>query len=279
MERRSLGVGLMVMASSLFLLAGTASAHPNGSPTSTCVVNSLPSFMDQGEFATNSSVADIIQVGCNPEFAGQTVKITDQELSARCHGKLSWSVPFPYKPVTGATIAKVTLDNHGNATVIAWGGPGCAPGETLVAAHLEEAPYTTVTTPFAIALGKETTEGVEAIPSSLIEDDVTSSVATIVQVEFPPVYAEQYVEVTAEQLYQRCLIKPHLVWVGPDEKVLNKSGEGTKVQLDNSGNAFVVLLGGGSCASGPSEIEASLVKAPYTTKTATFTVKPPEAIW
>ena len=37
-----------------------------------------------------------------------------------------------------------------------------------------------------------------------------------------------------------------------------------------------MLLGGGSCASGPSEIEASLESAPYTTYTTTFTILPPQ---
>jgi hypothetical protein len=278
MKRFSLGAGLAVLATSLFMLVGSGTAL--AVPSTTCVVKSLPSFMDQGEFGTASTVADIIQVGCNPEFAGQTVKITDQELQSRCRGDISWSLPFPYKPVVGTpTIGKVKLDNHGNATVVVWGGEGCAAGETIVAVHLEAAPYTTVTTPFTIVPGEETPEGVTALPSSLVESDVNSSVATIVQVEFPSVYAEHLVRVSAEQLFARCLIKPHLMWIGPDETVLTPSGESATVKLDNSGNAFVVLLGGGSCASGPSEIEASLLAAPYTTKSTTFTVTSPTLLW
>src|SRR5437868_6587382 len=45
-----------------------------------CKVFSLPSFVDQGEFTTHSSVADIVRVGCEPEFAGQTVQIRDNQL-------------------------------------------------------------------------------------------------------------------------------------------------------------------------------------------------------
>jgi len=51
--------------------------------------------------------------------------------------------------------------------------------------------------------------------------------------------------------------------------------EETTVTLDDDGNAFVVLLGGASCAAGTSLIEAGLEVAPYTTYTTTFTVEAP----
>jgi hypothetical protein len=47
------------------------------------------------------------------------------------------------------------------------------------------------------------------------------------------------------------------------------------VRLDNNGNAFVLILAEESCASGSSLIEASLVKAPYTTYTTEFTIESP----
>jgi hypothetical protein len=252
-------------------------AHIAGAfPSAACKVRAMPpAFIAQGEFASASSVADIVQVSCNPEFAGQAVKISAQELYSRCQHHVSWSLPYPYKPEAGPSF-EVTLDGAGNAAAVVWGGPSCAPGESLVSAHLEEAPYTTVTTSFTVLPGAESEPGVTATAANFTEDNVTSSVATIVQVEFPSVYAERFVDISAEQLYSRCQIKPHLIWVGPDDKVLAASAEGvTKVKLDNSGNAFVVLLGGASCAAGTSEIEASLEQAPYTTYTTTFTIEPP----
>jgi len=57
-----------------------------------------------------------------------------------------------------------------------------------------------------------------------------------------------------------------------------REGESQELQLDNSGNAFVVLYGNVSCASGSSLIEASLTSAPYTTYTTEFTVKSPETL-
>ena len=44
----------------------------------------------------------------------------------------------------------------------------------------------------------------------------------------------------------------------------------------NDGNAFAVLFGNYSCASGSSMIEASLENAPYTTYTTDFTIEPPQ---
>jgi len=114
------------------------------------------------------------------------------------------------------------------------------------------------------------------LSSSQVEDDTYSGVTTIVQVEFPAVYAEKNVVISAEQLYDSCQLWPHLVWWGPTKKLVGYHAETVKVKLDDDGNAFVVLVGAFSCAAGPSEIEASLEIAPYKTYTTTFTVLPPE---
>ena len=47
------------------------------------------------------------------------------------------------------------------------------------------------------------------------------------------------------------------------------------MQLDNDGNATVIVLGGPSCAAGESLISAHMEAAPYTTATTGFTVLPP----
>jgi hypothetical protein len=173
----------------------------------------------------------------------------------------------------------VQLDDDGNATVAIWGGPSCASGESLVSAHLEEAPYTTVTTAFTVVAPKVTTPGVTTLvpnwSSSQVENDTDSTVATIVQVEFPAVYAEKDVNISAEQLFDSCQLAPHVIWIGPNLKTVSAK-ESVKVKLDDDGNAFVVLFGYASCAAGPSEIEASLEVAPYTTYSTIFTVIPPE---
>jgi hypothetical protein len=290
MERRNLMAGLMVLVISSFLLAGTAFAHKTPTtgktgktdPASTCIVRSIPTFVAQGEFATASSVADIVEVECESIYAEHFVKISSQELFNSCADKLYWVQPnISFQE--GASISKVKLDDDGNALVAVWGGPSCASiTESLISAHLEEAPYETFTTAFSVLAPKPTTPGVTALTpnlkSSQVEDDTESSVATIIDVEFPPVDAERFVHISAEQLWARCQLAPHLQWALPDFKpgVVPTEAETIKVQLDNDGNAFVVLFGGESCASGPSEIEASLEVAPYTTYKTEFTVLPPQ---
>jgi hypothetical protein len=297
MERRLVLI-VAVLATSLVAFAGTASAHAThhkqanepggGGKPETCVVHALPSsFMDQGEFGTASSIADVIEVECEPVYAEHHVTISANELFSRCDRQLNW-LPLGGSGHAAREAPSVTvqLDNAGNATVVVLGGPSCAAGESLIAAHLTEAPFTTVTTGFTVLPPRVTEPGVFATPSTKVEDENTSSVATIVQVEFPPVFAEETVNINASQLYARCHNAPKLAWIrpvteseGPGEfnrvYVVSTGEEVTGVQLDNDGNAFVVLFGETSCAAGTSLIEASLEHAPYTTYTTNFTIEPP----
>jgi len=296
MERRSLLAGLAVLVVCMASLAGTASARtlnakkPAGELDPTCIITSQPSFVDQGEFTTSSSVADIVEVSCNPEFGFPSVKLSDEELFSRCKDSMSWSEAPVFEPTEGPT-TKIKLDGGGNGSAVLWAGPGCASGETLVSAHLEVAPFTTVTTNFEVLPPKVTEPGVYVLPPTSVEDNVESSVETIVEVEFPSVYAEQFVNISDEQLFARCGLAPKVEWIGPDEDLISPApvgdeaddvddpigSESVSVQLDNDGNAFVVLFGGPSCASGGTEIEASLESAPYTTYTTEFTVQAPAA--
>src|SRR5438876_1085703 len=132
MERRNLLAGLVVLALSLFVLSGTALAHsthhkkakpragsdPGSSAPETCVVKALPSsFMDQGEFGSASSVADIIEVECEEVYAEKFVRISANELFSRCDKKLYWRTPYNPKLSTGPSFS-VELDNDGNATAV-----------------------------------------------------------------------------------------------------------------------------------------------------------------
>jgi len=178
----------------------------------------------------------------------------------------------------------VRLDNDGNATVVLLGGPSCAAGESLITAHMESAPYLSATTAFTVLPPRDGEPGVTATPSVKVEGEVYSDVATIIQVTFPPVFAEQRVNINAAQLFARCRHAPRLVWLSMSQTGVHDGNGGivseaereeTTVTLDDDGNAFVVLLGGASCAAGTSLIEASLEEAPYTTYTTTFTVEAP----
>lgn len=236
-------------------------------------MHSLPSFVESGEFATASSAADIVQVECDPVFAHQTVTLTADELNSRCIGGISWSTPFPYSPVPGPSYT-VLLDDDGNATAAIWAGPLCAAGTSLISAHLNTAPFTTATTTFTLLPPQDTPPGVYALPSSEVEDSTTSSVATVIYVEFPSVFAEQLVRIRSGELFSRCLFVPKLLWVGAD-RFVTAAGDNATVQLDNNGNAFVFALGGVSCAPGTSLIEASQLSPPYTTYTTYFTILSP----
>jgi hypothetical protein len=289
MERRNLLAGLAVLALSLFMLSGTAFAHAthhkkakprDTGSAETCVVHALPNaFMDQGEFGNASSVADVVEVECEEVYAEQYVRISANELYNRCAQKLYWRTPYITEGgfTTGPSF-RVRLDNDGNATAIVIGGPSCAAGESLIAAHLEEPPYSTVTTGFTVLPPRPTTPGVFATPANKVEGEEYSDVATIVQVEFPPVFAEEPVNVNSNEFFSRCHNQPKteaIIMVDGHPVVIHHIEEGT-LTLDNDGNAFAVLIGNSSCAAGTSVIEASLENAPYTTYTTEFTIEPPQ---
>jgi hypothetical protein len=302
MERRNLLAGLAVLALGLCMLSGSAFAHTThhkkatplsgpgggGGKAETCVVHALPaSFMDQGEFGSASSIADIVEVECEPVFAEQTVTISANELFSRCDKKLYWRTPHIEREAVAQSIPTglksgpnftVELDNAGNATAVVIGGPSCAAGESLIAAHLDAPPFTTVTTGFTVLPPKPTEPGVFVTPATKVEGETYSDVATIIQVEFPPVFAEEPVNVQSQELFSRCHLEPKIEALFIDENGLPGVepgiGEGT-LFLDNDGNAFVVVIGNSSCAAGTSLVEASLEKAPYTTYTTQFTIEPP----
>ena len=78
--------------------------------------------MDQGEFKSNSSIADIIEVECEEVYAEQYVRISANELYNRCDGNLYWRTPYGDREGHNANF-QVQLDNDGNATAIVSAGP------------------------------------------------------------------------------------------------------------------------------------------------------------
>jgi hypothetical protein len=287
MKSRNLSLAVVVLASSFFLLAGTASAHgtaptPTSTTKATCVVESLSSFVAQGEFGASATAADIIQVECNPEVygTGSPIRITANQLLSRCNGKLTWIVPNPFSKSTGNGVT-VKLDADGNATVAVIAGPECQVGESLVSAHMLLEPFETFTTPFTVLPPVTTPPGVFALPDEQVEDAFSSGVATIIQAEFKN-GSEKLVHIGSEELFARCRVAPKLRWFqmvgfpGDGAELRETVGpEVTKVQLDNDGNAFVIAIGDSSCADGPSLIEADLESKPFTTYTTEFDIEAP----
>ena len=291
-QGRTLLAALAVLPVALALAATPAlarSVHRKRTttvPAESCVVRTLPgSFVAAGDMYASASVADVVEVSCEPVYARAHVRVSANQLYNRCAQRLSWYPPYPSSSVTTGPGVSVQLDNDGNATVALIGGPSCAAGESLVSAHMEAAPYTTATTAFVVLAPQDGSTGIRISPEAKVEGETYGDVATIVQVAFAPAYAGQTVLLNASQLYSRCRLAPRLVWVtmgeepGPGgsaaEPLLRPGIEEAAVRLDDDGNAFALLLGGGSCAAGSSLIEASLEKAPYTSFTSDFTIEPP----
>ena len=252
------------------------SAAAQESPA-TCVVHSLPAFTAQGEFALTATVADVIEVECNPYTygTGSRVKITAKQLFDRCTKRLTWYVPNPYGKVENTPGITVKLDADGNATVVVRAGPECEAGESLITAHMEQEPYESFTTSFNVMPPVNTKPGVFALPATQVEDAGSSAVATIIETEFAG-GSEKKVRIGSEELFQRCRNAPHLHWIRLNGEEVAGVPEIGGVELDNNGNAFVIAIGDASCAEGTSLIEADLESnKPYTTFTTNFTIEAP----
>jgi hypothetical protein len=277
----------MVLASSLMLLVGTASAHGTVKPAGTegtgnCTVVSLPSFVAQGEFDNAATVGDVIEVSCDPFTygTGSEVTVTAAQLFSRCH-EVTWYNPNNDGEVTESSgpSVKLFLDADGNANVGLIAGPDCAPGESLVTLDENESPYETFTTSFSVLPPVNTPQGVVTLPSSQVEDSNSSAVVTIVEAEFKGA-SESRVRLASEQLYDRCEKDVGVEWVREDRSTHDGAEvtdtEGNEaIELDNNGNGFALAIGSDSCAEGVSLVEADLLSNPFTTETTTFTVESP----
>jgi hypothetical protein len=260
--------------------ATNTAAQASVSQTPTCLIHSLPSFMAQGEFANAATVADVVEVECNPVIygTGAEVTVTAAQLYSRCH-EVSWYIPNEngaFREARGSSVS-LHLDVNGNANVGLIAGPHCMPGESLITLDQDEAPYETFTTSFEVLPTKNTPQGLSASPASQVEDAESSGVVTVIQTEFNEA-AEAKVRLGAAQLYHRCQRGPHLLWVRENREVVpgpELAGEHA-VELDNNGNGFALAIGTDSCAQGPSLIEGDLEASPYTTTTTEFTVLPPQ---
>lgn len=304
---RAVLLALVAAVLSAGLLAASASAHSahksrKGSHAAlttepeeqACIVAAVPhSFPDIGESVEGlnraSSVVTLIEVECKAAYAEKMVRIAANELWARCAHHLSWQVApgFPEPGLNEGKEVEVELEDEGNATVVAYGGPSCAPGGSLVTADLEAGTHPTSATEFVVEPPRVTKPGVFVYPQEgAILDSVTSSLAAIVVVEFPPGYAEELVSISDRQLFEKCegeffgegFEPTKVLWWGPDEEFF---GEGIEpfpeaVRLDDDGNAFVVVEGLHSCKAGNTVLEASLEEPPFTTYTTNLKILPPQ---
>ena len=291
MDRRKLGAALGVLACSMFMLAGTASARTVTPQTAesaggACSIKSLPSFIAQGEFSNSATVADVIEISCDPYVysSGEPVTITASQLYSRCHDDISWydaNDEGEYYTDTGRSFT-VHLDVDGNANVALIAGPKCMVGaDNLISVDEDSSPYETFTTSFEVAPDKTTPAGLTMMPSSQVEDAESSGVVTIASAEFTKA-SETDIRLGYLQLADRCERGDHTVLVRADrdeipaDEIEGLYGETEDaIELDNDGNGFAILVGSDSCQEGTSLIEADEESSPFGTEEAYFTVEAP----
>jgi hypothetical protein len=103
----------------------------------------------QVEDSATSSVAVIFYAEFPSVFSERTVEFHDAQLFDRCAGGITWVGADEVVLGTGKSVT-TTLDNNGNAFVVALAGPSCASGDTLAQADLVGPPFTTFTTDFVV---------------------------------------------------------------------------------------------------------------------------------
>jgi hypothetical protein len=96
----------------------------------------------QIEDSTFSSVATIFYAEYPSAFSEDPVEFSDAQLYDRCAGGITW-VGADGQILGHGKSAVTTLDDNGNAFVVAVAGPSCASGATLGTADLVGPPYTT----------------------------------------------------------------------------------------------------------------------------------------
>ena len=239
-----------------------------------------------------SSVNTIVQVETSPSFAGDQVIVSSSQLIATCGTVYFQTV----QPAPGATQyynsfyttdspIEVTLDNDGNVTLVV-NGTECAPGNDLIDASMVVAPYYTALTTLVAEPPQVTAPGVTGSPNPEVETGETttfgncecvpetiagSDVYAVFYVETSPVYAEQPVAISDNQLQDSCA--GGFDWyTGDYNDIIDTSPP--QETLDDDGNAVFVFFGT-SCAATTSEVIADVMAGTHPTYTTTFTVVPP----
>ncbi len=318
MERRNLWAGMLVLIASLLLMAGSASAHGTVVPSVekaeavNCKIFTLPGLMRQGEFGNVGSVGDVVNVECNPAVfpGGTVVEVSDAQLESRCEGLggpafhgIIWVDPnvfsYDYANTEYGGSTKVELDGDGNANIGLIAGANCAVGGTVISGHTEPGKGNTTVESFAAGFAvepaKPSTEGVKVMPKEEVEDEGSSSVATLIQIEEGSTEAK--VRVAAPELFSRCEVAEgdvnpefKVFWMrpnfeeAPDFPYGKELAGGTAIvpvgkealKTDNDGNAFVIAIGDESCQPGKSYFEVDEEESPFNTEEPSFTIKAPE---
>jgi hypothetical protein len=102
------------------------------------------------EDSITSSVATIFYAEFPSPYAEKVVEFSDSQLYFQCQGNLTWIGADDKVLGTDVQAVTTTLDNDGNAFVVAIAGPSCASGGSTAEVDLVGPPYTTLTHSFVI---------------------------------------------------------------------------------------------------------------------------------
>jgi hypothetical protein len=256
--------------------SGSGTGAPGDPPLITVQIDPTP-LVETG----SSEIIGTVQVETSASFAGDAVDISSSQLGASCAG-------FAFLSLQNAEAPNVSviLDDDGNVTVAVI-GIDCAPGSDVIEADLEAAPYYTalgtlvasppVVTPAGV-FGYPTTSG--TVTTGEVETgDTTASgdsdVYAVFEVETDPVYAEQKVELSSNELESRCGEGWEITPLFSGTTAFNGGPTTASTTLDDDGNAGFLFLGG-SCAAGTSDVIADVLAGSHTTYTTTFTIDAPQ---
>ena len=117
----------------------------------------------QIEDSTTSSVATIFYAEYSSRFAESRVEFSDAQLYDRCAGGITWIGSDDVTLATHTKSVVTTLDDNGNAFVVALAGPSCASGATLGTADLVGPPYTTYASRFWVLSPRVSADTARAI--------------------------------------------------------------------------------------------------------------------
>ena len=251
-----------------FELDATGNASPDAGASSVTTLEAPPKMLitvnpnPLVETGTGN-VEAVVEVSTASWLAGAEVDISSYQLDASCKGGVTFTSISSgvTAPTTGNPIG-ITLDADGNA-VVAVNGRQCAAGNRLFEAALAAAPYYSAVSTLDVLASQNAQPGITGYPGDEVITGTTtgsgeSDVYAVFYVGAPSVYAEQYVQIQASGLVDRC--GAGSFWVSNEGTstttgTVAGSSQTWLAQLDDNGNAVFAFFGA-SCASGTSTVLA-----------------------
>jgi len=230
-----------------------------------------------GPAITVSAIGNVIQVEASPTFAGDEVTIESSQYQQSCGGAIEFASVRTGNFIPSLDSITTVLDNDGNATVFVFNPTGnlCAPGDNVVEASMNVAPFLTALTDLVSYPDVVTPAGTFAYPDPEVETGDTSTsgdsnVYADFAVETSPVYAEGYVEISDAQLASSCIRGGF--WL--TSSGVTPASSPVTVMISDTGNAGALFFGI-SCAATTTTIIADVLSHGGPTYVGSYTVLPP----